>query len=428
MKMRAKPHVRQVTMTMALVLMLSLIWTFPGLAKVPITMWLSSQPATVTPWAESFQDNFNKSQNEIELTLEVHPSVTLLREKLIVAMAAGVAPDLFYESNNVIMQWANSGSAIPLDKYIDNMPDRKDFIPDVLESMRYKGHIYGFPFSVWSVGDVYNLDLFVNSGVGQVNTWDEMIAAARKIRRENAAGQVEIWGYARSLNNALYDFIDLELAMNQLGTTMLPPEATKAQLNNDAGRRALNYIIDAKMAGMANTAAASTRLAEGKVAVQHMYAGYSLVNLAEAHKNINFSFRRYVGPEKGRDMIHFNAGTFMIVSTTKYPDQAWKVLEAFIKPENLKGYILAHGASLPSRISQIYDKDLQSSQYLQELVNTLHAPMTPYGPMHPYYTDVRIPAGELLSKAVTGESAPQAALEEAERLINQIIEEKMSIQ
>ena len=109
----------------------------PVKAKTPIVMWFSSQPVPVSEWAASFEEEFNKRNPDIRLSVEMHPSVSALREKLIVAVAGGVAPDIFYESANVMSQWILSKLAMPIDRYLNAMPDRSDLIPDVVRALRY---------------------------------------------------------------------------------------------------------------------------------------------------------------------------------------------------------------------------------------------------------------------------------------------------
>ena len=114
----------------------------PVNAKVPIVMWLSSQPVGVNDWAKQFQDEFNAQNPDIDLTVEVYPSVSTQREKLLIAIAGGVAPDVFYESSNTMGQWMLNQVATPLDKYLDAMPDKRDLMPDVLRGVQYQGKIW----------------------------------------------------------------------------------------------------------------------------------------------------------------------------------------------------------------------------------------------------------------------------------------------
>jgi N6-L-threonylcarbamoyladenine synthase len=74
-----------------LLTLILLVGTNAALAKTPITMWLSSQPVGVTAWAAEFERTVNESNSDIELNVEIYPNITLQREKLIVAVAGGVA-------------------------------------------------------------------------------------------------------------------------------------------------------------------------------------------------------------------------------------------------------------------------------------------------------------------------------------------------
>lgn len=404
--------------------------SWPGNAKVPIVMWLSSQPVGVNEWAKQFQDQFNAQNPDIDLKVEVYPSVTTQREKLLVALAGGVAPDIFYESSNTMGQWMLSQVATPLDKYLDAMPDKRDLMPDVLRGVQYQGKIWALPFSVWPVNDLYNLDLFAQQGIALPRNWDEMITAARRLTKVDPnSGAVTVYGYRRTTND-LANFIDLQLAMEQLGATTIDVDATKSTINSAEARRALTYIYEVGNAGMPTGRGGSdtTAILNGTVAVQHMFLSYTMANMVNEIKSSgrNFKIARYVGPETGKDMVHHNAGTLFMVSSTKYPDAAWRVMQAWIERNNLKNYLMAHGSTLSVRISQATDNDLRSRPYAEEMMFSLVPPITSYGPTNPFFTEFRLPAGAFLTQAINGQISIESALEQAQKMIDTIIAEQIA--
>ncbi|MGI6543413.1 MAG: extracellular solute-binding protein [Limnochordia bacterium] len=402
----------------------------PVNAKVPIVMWLSSQPVGVNDWAKQFQDEFNAQNPDIDLTVEVYPSVSTQREKLLIAIAGGVAPDIFYESSNAMGQWMLNQVATPLDKYLDAMPDKRDLMPDVLRGVQYQGKIWALPFSVWPVNDLYNLDLFSQQGIALPRDWDEMITAARRLTKVDPnSGAVIVNGYRRATSD-LANFIDLQLAMEQLGATVIDVDATKSSINSMEGRQALNYMYELGLAGMPNGRGGSdtTAILNGTVAVQHMFLTYTMANMVSEIQasGRNFRVARYVGPEAGKDLVHHNAGTLFMVSNTKYPDAAWRVMQAWIERDNLKNYLMAHGSTLSVRISQATDNDLRSRPYAEEMMFSLVPPITSYGPTNPFFTAFRLPAGAFITQALKGQISIESALEQAQSLIDTIIAEEVA--
>ena len=402
----------------------------PVKAKTPIVMWFSSQPVPVSEWAASFEEEFNKRNPDIRLSVEMHPSVSALREKLIVAVAGGVAPDIFYESANVMSQWILSKLAMPIDRYLNAMPDRSDLIPDVVRALRYDGKTWALPFSVWPIGDLYNMDMLEGHGLAKPTNWRELEATARRLLQVGEGGQINVFGY-RKANTGLMNFIDLQLAMEQLGSTTITPEGTRSNLRSDEARQALTFLRNIVQAGMPNSSGGSDlgSILGGRVAIQHMYPGYELIKIADqiSAAGLNLEFHRYVGPESRRDLVHHNAGTFFIVSSTKHPDEAWRVLEAFLERRTLKGYLLAHGASLSIRLSHRTDPDLLARPYCASLIESLVSPITSYGPTNPYYPYFRQPVGDFLLQAVNGQLAIETALEQGADLMDAIVAERIAL-
>src|SRR5690606_10211332 len=105
---------------------LAIVLSLGAYAQTKIEMWLSSQPAGVPEWAAEFEQQFNAANPDIHLELQVHPSVSQQREKLILAVAAGTAPDVVYESSNVMGTWVVNGFAAPLESYMARKGDMDD--------------------------------------------------------------------------------------------------------------------------------------------------------------------------------------------------------------------------------------------------------------------------------------------------------------
>ena len=106
-----------------------------------------------------------------------------------------------------------------------------------------------------------------------------------------------------------------------------------------------------------------------------------------------------------------------IPRTSNNPDAAWRVIEAFLAPQNLKGYLLAHGAALPARRSLHTDRDLRALPWNTELMTVLQPPILAYGNRHFYATDFRTQAGAHFKEAILGLKSVEAALEQAQSLM-----------
>lgn len=408
----------------ALLVILSLVLSVSAFAQTEITMWLSSQPAGVPAWAAEFERKFNEENPDIRLNLEIHPSVSQQREKLILSVAAGVAPDIVYESAKVMGSWFMNEYATPLNQFLDRMPDKDDFIPDILSGVEYDGQVYALPFSVWTIVDLYNMDLLAQAAVELPNTWAELEAAAQKLTEVRGDGSVGVFGF-RTGRSPLYAYMDLERGMEQLGTTTIEPTGNVANFRNDEAHRVMEHLRELTRVGLAG-AGGSVSIGDvhmGHVAIQHLAPTLDAKGLAErvGDTGLQLQFRAMVGPEPGTQIVHHNAGTLFMVNTTSNPEAAWRVMEAWTRPENMKNYMMAHGGSLPVRISLLNDPDVLAMPYAEQLVATLMERITTYGAKHPLYSEFRMPAGTFLQQAIDDELAIGVALEQAEAVVNQIV-------
>jgi multiple sugar transport system substrate-binding protein len=412
-------------------LLLALVFTFSisavSLCKDPVTIkiWIASQPAAVIDWLQVFAKEFNEANPDIVVDIEHYSNVQDLRDKVIVSTAAGIGPDLFYEASNNISRWIISGLAEPIDKYFNAKPDKNDFIPDILNLVRYKGQTYGMPFVMWPIFSLYNLDLFAQGGVTEPQNWDEMITAARKLTRTNG-NTIETFGWRTAGTNNTLAFGDLQLSMEQLGSTTIPIDGLQATMNTPEGLLAMRYLQDLRDAGMpgSNGGNQMKDVYAGKVAIQH-WASTNVDFLqtlqTSSTQGLNFGMRRFVGPTPGTDMIVAFAGVLVMSSVSKNPNETWRVLDAFVSPENMRSYLVAREFNQTVRRSQAVDPVLLRIPYQKELMQLMHAPLTTSGSKHPYYPQFRDAVGKQLVDALMGRQSVEAALKEGERLLNAIV-------
>ncbi|HHT26098.1 MAG TPA: extracellular solute-binding protein [Firmicutes bacterium] len=393
-------------------------------AKTNITMWLSGQPVAVNDWALKFQNEFNRLNPDINLSIELYAGVAATRDKLTVAIIGGVAPDIVYDSNNLMPQWMNNGVALPLDRYLTDWNGTSDLLPDMLGSLRFRGQTWGIPFSVWPIGDLYNLDVYAAGGVSLPNTWDELLTATKRLTQRNPDGTLKVFGYYAPLA-PLNVYVDFEMMMQQLGTAMIDDDALTANLQTDEARRVLTMMRDLVQAGQDPRARYSGDIApllNDQHAMFRSYGGFSFATMPETSKQL--AFRRYVGPTADKSAIMGNGGILYITSVSPHPDEAWRVIEAFMEPENLKGYYLANTSVLPIRRSMFNDRDILARPWAQEQMATLSPPILPYGSRHVYNIDFRIEAANFFLSAMRGDISIEEALLQAQQVTDAIVADR----
>ncbi|GAB2858537.1 extracellular solute-binding protein [Streptomyces deserti] len=98
------------------------------------------------------------------------------------------APDLVYEDTFLINSDITSGYLKPLDAYLAKWPDWDQFIDTAKAAAKGEdGKTYGVPDGTDTRGLWYDKDIFAKAGLPatwQPRTWDDVLTAARTIKRE----------------------------------------------------------------------------------------------------------------------------------------------------------------------------------------------------------------------------------------------------
>ena len=156
------------------------------------------------------------------------------------------------------------------------------------------------------------------------------------------SGAVIANGYRSATSDS--NFIDLQLAMEQLGAMVIDVDATKSSISSMEGRQALNYMYELGLVGMPNGRGGSIPqrflTVWAPFNIRSLPTRWRIFSEIQASGRI-FRVARYVGPE-AKDLVHHNVGTLFMVLNTKYPDAAYVMA---IERDNLKNY-LAHGSLL----------------------------------------------------------------------------------
>ncbi|MBB6676537.1 sugar ABC transporter substrate-binding protein [Cohnella lubricantis] len=149
-------------------------------------------------------------------------------QKLTTLSAAGKMPDIFYTSGPAFYRYAEAGTILDIQQYLDQTDL---FNPDnvwkqALDRYRYdgsqlgQGDLYGLPKDVGPWALAYNKELFDKAGVAYPPaeagkwTWDDYLKAAQAITEDtNGDGKFDIYGAANfPLEGAVWanggDYVD----------------------------------------------------------------------------------------------------------------------------------------------------------------------------------------------------------------------------
>ncbi len=133
------------------------------------------------PDTQAMVDEFNKSQDKIEVTLDVYSWGTG-HDQLVAQISGGQAPDLANGNSQWLGEWVEINEIVPLD---DMLPKEflANFVPSGLQAFTIKGKLMGLPYFLDPRATYYRKDLFEKEGLKAPETWDDLIAAGLKLHK-----------------------------------------------------------------------------------------------------------------------------------------------------------------------------------------------------------------------------------------------------
>lgn len=237
--------------------------------KVTIDFWQRSFEDTTNKWFKKYVDEFNKSQNNVEIKYTLVPGEAW-DQKIKAAQAAGKAPQVYTMNYGGVANAAKLGQISALDGLMD--PSAFDDIYDnVKEFVQVGGKYYAYPKLVEpSAVLYYRKDLYKAAGLDPEKpptTWDELLANAKALTKSGA------FGFSTAQVAGDLGWSSWGLQVGTAGHDALNADWSAADINNDAFKSVFKFYQDAYQSGVMpkQQLAGYTDIkpfGEGKVAMQ----------------------------------------------------------------------------------------------------------------------------------------------------------------
>ncbi|MDO9395945.1 MAG: extracellular solute-binding protein [Herbiconiux sp.] len=154
-----------------------------------------------------------------------------LNQQLSQGFASGKPADVFYVSTDALAGFASNGSLYP---YGDQLANKDDFYPTLVDSFTYDGEFYCAPKDFSTLGLIINTDLWAAAGLTDADiptTWEQLSDVATKLTTADHVGLAFSPEFAR-----------VGAFMAQAGGSLLNAEQTEATADSDANVQALDYV------------------------------------------------------------------------------------------------------------------------------------------------------------------------------------------
>jgi ABC-type sugar transport system, periplasmic component len=325
--------------------------------KITYSMWGSAEEGSVT---QAVADKFNASQDRIEVEVVSIPWETYMT-KLNTQATGGQLPDTGMLKEDGVIQWTSEGML----NDVSAMYEGSDSKPLDSLAYKYQGKTVAYAAANEILLLYYNKDMFDKAGVAyppsvldQAWTWDEFVAAAKKLTVDKNGKHPDEEGfdangivqYGASVENLPWQ---LETWTLSNGGGFYSIDGTDVRIGEDASIEAIQKVADLYLkdhvaplsVGQTDDGIQRTIIA-GTVAMATNGAwnvGTSLNTAKEEGLNYGVAVLPYM-----KEKVTLNTGGANVVfSQTKHPKEAMEWLKWYNSEENNWG-LISSGIWMPT--------------------------------------------------------------------------------
>jgi len=389
----------------------------PALAQ-PVTLKVWSIDGANAPGiADVMSKEFDDANPDIVVEYRIVPFDDLVQESLR-AFATGQAPDIVSFDNPDFAMFSSRGAMLDItDRVKASSVIKTDaYFAGPLNSVTWDGKLFGLPKYTDTIGLFYNKDLFKKAGLDPENppkTWDELLEAARKLN-DPANNVYGITFSARAGEEGTFQFLPWIQMSGGSYTEVNGPGAIKAL-------ELWKTMVDEKLASQDVLSLGqwdSTGTFNSGNAAMAISGPWELNRMStDAKFDWGVALLPTETPDGARSSAlgGFNWGIF---STTKHPDEAFKLLEYYVSQENR---LFPEFSSLPARgdialpETGVPLKDAALKVFQEQLKYA-----QPRGP-HPDWQKISKAIYDAMQAALTGQKSAKDALDQAQATISGIV-------
>ncbi|MEU7258699.1 extracellular solute-binding protein [Streptomyces rimosus] len=353
------------------------------------------------------------------------------------------APDLVYEDTFLINSDIAAGLLRPLDPYLGKWADWKQFEPAAKAAARGQdGRTYGVPDGTDTRGLWFNKKIFKKAGLPQdwqPKTWDEVLAAARTVKRK-VPGVIPLNVYTGKGAGEAAVMQGFEMLLYGTGKDQLYDPATKKWVTGTKGfRDSLEFLrtvygeklgpdVSDALSPNIQTNVATELMPEEKLAIdldgswlgqqwQPKGGGKPWPEWPTVLGRAAFPTQHGAAPGK----VSLAGGwTWSVPRQSQRPDLAWKLIETFQTKHNAVEWCV-RGAQIAVRkdvaADPAYLKSLPGIGFFTGLVK-----ISQFRPALPVYPKVSAAIGEAMEAVTSGDASPKQAADAYDEQLKSIVD------
>lgn len=350
-----------------------------------------------------------------------------LSTKLTTAFAGNVGPDLFMHGVAASAGFMDRDQIEDLTPYFEQLPDKEDFLPNLIEGAMVDGKLAMMPVQVTNYMLIYRKDLYQEAGLDPDNpptTWEELIEVSKQLTQSDAAGITRA-GLQMPSDDPANVALQYAPLLRTEGGELLTPDGKQAAFNSEAGVRALQRYVDLfhthKVASLVELPGDPQVSAIGRGAAAQIISGqFELASVKQADPAVYEQIGVALPPAgaSGQPVTMSSFSGFMMNKNARNKADAWTLMRHIVSPSSLT-VIDSTSLFLPPRESLQSADFVTSDPLFQAFADNLQ-----YGrgnPNVPQWVEVRNTLAEHLIAAINQQMTPEAALAAAEQRVNEVL-------
>lgn len=387
--------------------------------KTTVTLWHNYTGPQATE-VKKLIDEYNSSQDKIEVQPQYAASSDQFDAKLINALKNDTGPDLVLGDSTPQQtgQVIETGKVLPLEDYLSSGSITKDnFTEGMLSTGEFNGKQYTLPTDIGDYAVVYNKQMFKEAGITDTpTTWAELAADAEKLTK----GTTQYGAYL-PIGTGEWPVFTWQSMLWSAGGEFLNEDNTKVEFNSDAGVKALTAWTDMLKDGSAYPQSLMTTSTNGAVpaltskkAAMAITGAYDLSTIDSTLGKENVGVFALPGIEKPAMNLGTN-NSYLIKTTKAKQDASWKFMQWWLSPDTEAKWDINTGllpANKETSDNATWKKYLEDNPRLTAFADELEYAQA--RPSITAYGEVSAALSTQLQSAMLLKTSPEDALKAAE--------------
>jgi len=384
----------------------------------------------VTKTIDSMVADFEKANPDIKVKAIYAGTYQESIVKALTAFKGGTPPTLAVLLSTDLFTLIDENAIVPIDSLASSAEDKKwidGFYKGFMENSQTEGKTWGIPFQRSTIVMYYNKNLFKEAGLNPDKApanWNEMVEAAKKLTKRDAAGNVSQWGVKIPSTGFGYWMFQAMTASND--TILMNSAGTKTYFDKTGAVQALQHWVDLTTkdkvmpAGSIEWGTTPKDFLEQKAAMVWTTTG----NLTNIRTNASFPFGVAMLPGIKHPGSPTGGGNFYVFNKTSPAEQqaAMKFIRFATEPARAAQWSIATGYVAPRQDAwdtpemKKYLQDVPAADVAREQMKYGVAELSTHDNQR-----VTKALNDNLQAALSGTKAPEAALKDAQREAERIL-------